>query len=161
VGQWTSNEQAADSSADSTQRDACNTNAPTRVRSDGDDGAVEQSNSSSARSAAGNLNLADQSTEQDADGWSEVAVQAIGLKAHNDQDASSEASSEQAAAGNDNGPAWILSRGAAGSVEQANASDAASVAENRNGACQRAGQGSATGPACGRKEEKARVRGAQ
>ena len=140
VGQWASNEQAAQSSADSSQKGACNTNAPVRVKSPGDVGDVDQSNSASAQSVAGNLNVTDQATEQAADGWSAVAVQAIGQKADNDQDASSEASSEQIAPTNDNGPVRILSWGGGGWIEQSNASDAASAAGNRKWTGQGAGQ---------------------
>jgi hypothetical protein len=140
VGQWASNEQAAQSSADSSQKGACNTNAPVRVKSRGDEGDVEQSNASSAESAAGNLNVTDQATQQAADEWSEVAVQAIGQKAANDQDASSEASSKQIAPSNDNGPVRILSWGGGGFIEQSNASEAASAAGNRKWNRQGAGQ---------------------
>jgi hypothetical protein len=139
VGQWASNEQAAQSSADSSQEGACNTNAPMRVKSPGDEGDVQQSNASSAQSAAGNLNVTEQATEQAADGWSELAVQAIGQKADSDQDASSEASSDQIAPSNDNGPVWILSSGG-GSIEQSNASEAVSAAGNRKWTRQGAGQ---------------------
>jgi hypothetical protein len=140
VGQWASNEQAADSSAYSIQKEACNRNAPVRIKSHGDDGAVDQSNSSSAKSAAGNLNATDQSTEQSAGGWSEVAVQAIGQKADNDQDASSEAWSKQFAPANDNAPVRSYSPGDDGWVEQFNASYAASAAGNRNWTWARARQ---------------------
>ena len=56
AGQWASSKQSADSSADSTQSGACNTNSPVRIKSRGDDGDVSQSNSSAAKSAAGNKN---------------------------------------------------------------------------------------------------------
>ena len=41
LGQWASSEQSADSSADSTQSGACNTNSPVRIKSRGDDGDVQ------------------------------------------------------------------------------------------------------------------------
>jgi hypothetical protein len=157
VGQWASNEQEAESSADSTQKDARNANAPIRLKSPGDDGEVEQSNVSDAKSVAGNANATEQATEQAADGWSQVAVQAIGQKADNDQDASSDAWSEQLAPSNDNSPVWILSEVGGGSVEQSNASYAASAAGNRNATCQLAAQGSGPGDGCERKETKARA----
>jgi hypothetical protein len=138
VGQWADNGQSADSSADSTQKEASNSSSPVRIKSGGDDGEVEQSNSSSAKSAAGNLNATDQSTEQSADEWSDVVVQAIGQKAGNDQDASSAAASEQIAPSNANEPVAFFSPGEGGSVEQANDSWAASAAGNRNAICQRA-----------------------
>jgi len=139
VGQWADNEQSADSLADSTQKEASNSSSPVRIKSPGDDGEVDQSSSSSATSAAGNLNATDQSTEQQsADEWSDVVVQAIGQRAGNDQDASSGAASEQLAPSNANEPVAFLSPGEGGSVEQANDSWAASAAGNRNAICQRA-----------------------
>ena len=44
IGQWASSHQKADSSADSTQKGACNTNSPVRIKSYGDDGDVKQVN---------------------------------------------------------------------------------------------------------------------
>jgi hypothetical protein len=140
VGQWAANDQSAHSSVDSVQEDACNRNAPVRVKSPGGAGDVQQSNSSSAQSAAGNLNVTDQATKQAADGWSDVVVQAIGQKAENDQDASSDASSEQDAPSNDNGPVWFLSEGGGGSLEQSNASSGISAGGNRQWTRQGAGQ---------------------
>jgi hypothetical protein len=138
VGQWADNEQSADSSADSTQKEARNSNAPVRIKSRGDDGSVDQSNSSSAKSAAGNLNTTDQSTEQEADGSTDVLVQAIGQKAGNDQAAWSDAYSEQIAPSNANEPVAVVSPGDGGVVEQSNDSSAASAAGNRNATYQRA-----------------------
>jgi hypothetical protein len=138
VGEWADNKQAADSSADSTQKEARNASSPVRIKSAGDDGSVDQSNSSSAKSAAGNLNVTDPSTEQDAGGWSDVLVQAIGQKADNDQAAWSDAYSEQIAPSNANEPVAVVSPGDGGLVEQANDSWAASAAGNRNATCQRA-----------------------
>jgi hypothetical protein len=140
VGQWAASDQSARSSADASQKDACNTNAPVRVKSPGDAGDVQQSNSSSAESAAGNLNVTEQATEQAADAWSDVVVQAVGQKADNDHEASSSASSEQIAPSNDNGPIRVLSWGGGGSVEQSNASYGASAAGNRQWTRQGAGQ---------------------
>jgi hypothetical protein len=138
VGQWADNDQSAESSADSTQKEARNSSSPVRIRSGGDHGSVDQSNSSSAKSAAGNLNVTDQSTEQDAGGWSDVLVQAIGQKAGNNQDASSDAYSEQVAPSNASEPVAVVSPGDGGVVEQSNDSWAASAAGNRNATCQRA-----------------------
>jgi hypothetical protein len=157
VGQWADNEQSAGSSADSTQKAASNANSPVRIKSRGGDGDVYQSNSASAKSAAGNANALDQTTEQSAGGWADVLVQAIGQKAGNDQGAWSDAASEQLAPSNADGPVAVLSPGDDGSVEQANDSSAASAAGNQNVACQTATQGHGKGPACGqRKKERAR-----
>jgi hypothetical protein len=154
VGQWAGNEQSADSSADSLQKDACNANSPVRIKSDGGDGDVTQSNSSSANSAAGNENDTEQSADQSAGGWGATDVQAVGQKAGNYQDASSDASSEQFWPSNSNSPVSFKSAGGGGSVEQSNASLAASAAGNRNETCQRAWQGSGSGTGCHSKKER-------
>ena len=60
------NDQTADSSAESTQCCAQNTNAPVRIKSYGDDGDMTQANLSGAFSAAGNSNDTTQNVSQDA-----------------------------------------------------------------------------------------------
>jgi len=154
IGQWASSGQKADSSAESKQDGACNTNAPVRIKSAGDDGDVTQSNSSLAASAAGNKNDTDQSADQSAGGWGGPTVQAIGQWADNGQHASSDASSKQHVPSNANAPVRLYSRGGGGSVKQSNASSAASAAGNRNRMCQRAQQGSLQAPKCVKKERK-------
>jgi trimeric autotransporter adhesin len=153
IGQWASSGQKADSSADSTQDGACNTNSPVRIKSKGDDGDVSQSNSSFAGSAAGNKNDTDQSADQSA-GSGGVDVQAIGQWADNGQHASSDATSDQYDPSNSNAPVRLHSWGGGGSVEQSNASKALSAAGNRNSTCQRASQGSGGVPRCAKKERK-------
>jgi hypothetical protein len=154
IGQWASSGQKADSSADSTQKDACNTNAPVRIKSDGGDGDVTQSNSSAAKSAAGNKNETDQAAAQAAGGWGGIAVQAIGQKADNWQGASSRASSQQYNPSNANAPVRLHSAGGGGSVEQSNDSTALSAAGNKNRTCQRALQGSGLLLGCEKKVRK-------
>jgi hypothetical protein len=141
VGQWSSSKQKADSSADSTQKGACNTNSPVRIKSKGDDGDVKQVNASAAKSAAGNDNQTTQSADQAA-GWGGVNVQALGQKAWNGQGAHSDATSQQYDPSNANEPVREHSMGGGGSVLQANASLALSAAGNRNSTCQVATQGS-------------------
>ena len=153
AGQWASSKQSADSSADSTQSGACNTNSPVRIKSRGDDGDVSQSNSSAAKSAAGNKNSTDQSADQSA-GSGGVNVQALGQKAWNGQDATSHASSQQYAPSNANAPVRIHSMGGGGSVNQSNASKALSAAGNKNRTCQTALQGWGLIPGCLKKERK-------
>jgi hypothetical protein len=153
IGQWASSEQSADSSADSTQTGACNTNSPVRIKSRGEDGDVTQTNASAAKSAAGNDNETSQSADQAA-GWGGVNVQALGQKAVNGQGARSHASSQQYAPSNANAPVRIHSAGGGGSVEQTNASAALSAAGNRNSTCQRANQGSGGAPRCVKKARK-------
>jgi trimeric autotransporter adhesin len=152
LGQWASSKQSADSSADSTQKGACNTNSPVRIKSRGDDGDVKQINASVAKSAAGNDNETNQSADQAAS-WGGVNVQALGQKADNGQGARSNASSQQYDPSNANAPVRIHSAGGGGSVWQLNASAALSAAGNRNATCQRALQGSGGAPRC---EKKAR-----
>jgi hypothetical protein len=153
LAQWSSSNQSADSSADSTQKGACNTNSPVRIKSRGDDGDVKQVNASVAKSAAGNDNETDQSAEQAA-GWGGIVVQAFGQKADNDQGAKSNASSQQYDPTNANAPVRIKSDGGGGSVEQINASAALSAAGNRNATCQRALQGPGMGSKCAKKARK-------
>jgi hypothetical protein len=153
LAQWSSSNQSADSSADSTQKGACNTNAPVRIKSRGDDGDVKQINASVAKSAAGNDNETDQSAEQAA-GWGGIVVQAFGQKADNDQGAKSHADSQQYDPSNANAPVREHSNGGGGSVEQINASAALSAAGNRNSTCQRALQGSGMGSKCAKKARK-------
>jgi hypothetical protein len=148
IGQWSTSGQKAESSADSTQDGACNTNEPVRIKSAGDDGKVRQSNSSFAASAAGNKNDTDQSADQSAGGRG-IAVQAVGQWADNWQGAKSDASSKQYAPSNSNAPVRLYSKGGGGSVDQSNASAALSVAGNRNSTCQLAFQGS--DPRCEKK----------
>jgi hypothetical protein len=153
LAQWASSKQSADSSADSTQKGACNTNSPVRIKSRGDDGDVKQVNASVAKSAAGNDNETDQSAQQAA-GWGGIVVQAFGQKADNDQGAKSNASSQQYDPTNANAPVRIKSDGGGGSVEQINASAALSAAGNRNATCQRALQGYGMGSKCVKKARK-------
>ena len=141
AGQWASSKQNADSSANSTQSGACNTNSPVRIKSRGDDGDVKQVNASAAKSAAGNDNQTTQSADQAA-GWGGVNVQALGQKAWNGQGAHSDATSDQYDPSNANAPVREHSMGGGGSVLQANASLALSAAGNRNSTCQVATQGS-------------------
>jgi hypothetical protein len=149
AGQWASSKQKADSSADSTQKGACNTNSPVRIKSKGDDGDVKQINASAAKSAAGNDNQTTQSADQ-ASGWGGVNVQALGQKAWNGQGAHSDATSQQYYPSNANAPVREHSAGGGGSVLQANASLALSAAGNRNSTCQIAAQGSGGAPLCER-----------
>ena len=64
AAQWAGNDQSATSNADSTQKHPSNENISVRVLSGGDDGAVDQSNNSEAKSFAGNKNQTQQQTEQ-------------------------------------------------------------------------------------------------
>jgi hypothetical protein len=141
VGQQASNEQDASSKATSEQKRPSNVNVPVRIFSPGDDGDVTQTNSSSAKSAAGNANATEQTSAQDAGGGpSQTAVQAIGQKASNEQSADSSATSKQVGASNANVPVRIFSPGDDGDVTQTNSSSATSAAGNANRTAQDAAQ---------------------
>jgi hypothetical protein len=139
AGQFAGNEQSADADADSTQHHPTNSNISVRVLSPGDDGSVEQRNSSTALSAALNRNETTQDIDQSQSGSggrccrSDLgSIQAAGQKAFNDQEADSSADSTQYHPSNENASLRFGSRGHGGSVEQTNKSFAASLAANLN-----------------------------
>ena len=142
VGQKAASDQDAESEATSKQAGAKNVNAPVRVKSHGDQGDAEQSNSSKAGSLAANKNATGQLAKQaqgERDGGG-PAVQAIGQLNKSEQDADSEATSRQVGAKNVNAPVGALTRGRGGDVEQSNESKAGSIAANRNATKQAAAQ---------------------
>jgi hypothetical protein len=124
--------QAADSSANSTQIAPSNSNIDVRVLSPGDNGSVNQSNSSTAESFAGNANDTDQSVEQSQSGVGGTAIQEAGQAAGNLQSAVSEANSQQVHPSNSNVSVRVLSPGDDGDVSQSNESKAKSGAFNEN-----------------------------
>jgi hypothetical protein len=158
VGQKALTFQKADSNATSTQKGAKNTNVPVRIKSYGDDGDVEQSNSSTALSAAFNAAKTDQTVDQrqaggcgcmdgkkdhgmdgkddhgmdgkDDHGSQGARVQAVGQFALTLQKADSNATSEQWKPSNTNAPVREKSPGGGGSVSQSNDSFAGSLAFN-------------------------------
>ncbi len=135
AGQENGSDQSADSTATSTQDHATNYNIPVRVLSPGDDGSVEQSNSSTAVSGAINANLTGQDIGQKqigGGGYGAPYVQAAGQANDSSQTADSTATSTQSGATNYNIPVRVLSPGNGGSVEQSNASTALSLAANLN-----------------------------
>ena len=74
VGQAAANRQKAWSDADATQYGASNTNIPIRIFSDGDDGAVEQSNTVLGLSAASNGNETTQTATQTQSGAAPIVM---------------------------------------------------------------------------------------
>ncbi len=143
AGQDALNGQAAISGAGSTQTDPTNIAVPIRILSPGNDGALSQSNTSSARSRARNENTTTQSAPQTqtAGGAGALgAVQTAGQSADNRQGADSVASSVQTGATNIAVPIRILSPGSGGAVSQSNSSSADSEATNRNATRQSAPQ---------------------
>jgi hypothetical protein len=150
VGQKAFTGQKAKSNAESFQKGAKNANVPVRIYSPGDDGSVEQSNSSFALSAALNAAKTDQYVDQrqsgggcgcPTDGKKDhyggggyggggAAVQAVGQWSETWQKADSNATSAQFAPTNVNAPVRIKSYGGGGSVNQSNDSFAASLGLN-------------------------------
>ena len=141
TGQW------ADSKATSIQKGAKNSNTPVRIHSKGDDGDVEQSNNSLAKSGALNAAKTAQVVDQRQGGRdckcghkSGAGVQAVGQWAETWQDAESDAKSEQLYPSNSNAPVRGKSEGGGGSVSQSNNSLAGSLALNLAGTLQRVRQ---------------------
>jgi len=140
AGQSADSQQSATSSATSTQYHPSNDNISVRVLSSGNDGDVTQSNNSTARSFAGNLNNTAQTVTQDPSGAS--PGQDAGQSASNGQSANSSATSTQDHPSNRNISVRVLSGGDNGSVDQSNNSTAKSFAGNKNNTTQEIDQGS-------------------
>jgi hypothetical protein len=137
AGQEAWNEQKAESSATSTQIKPSNQAISVRVLSPGDDGAVTQSNASTAMSKALNHNSTSQAIDQSQGGsrcgcGSGTAIQAAGQAAYNRQKAESAAESKQIHPENSALSLRLKSHGGGGELTQANASNAASFASNWN-----------------------------
>ena len=138
--------QSATSDATSTQFKPTNTNISVRVMSDGDNGAVTQSNTSSADSTAGNHNSTDQFAGQFGAGdGGGAAVQEAAQQALNLQKADADATSKQIEPKNTNISVRVLSDGDDGDVTQSNDSSAESGAFNHNATDQKALQHQAGG----------------
>jgi hypothetical protein len=141
VGQKAETGQWADSDATSFQKGAKNSNTPVRIKSEGDDGDVEQSNNSVALSAALNAAFTSQAVDQrQGGGYKGARVQAVGQKAETWQDAESDAESKQLYPSNSNAPVRVKSMGGGGSVSQSNTSLAGSLALNLAATLQRVRQ---------------------
>ncbi|HEY5141887.1 MAG TPA: hypothetical protein VII98_00125 [Solirubrobacteraceae bacterium] len=144
AGQSSGNDQSATAGATSTQSSPSNINIPVRVLSPGNDGSVDQSNSSTALAGAVNLNATQQQVGQtQAGGGSGPATQAAGQDNTSHQTADSTASSTQDSPSNVNIPVRVLSPGNDGSVSQSNDSTAGSLAANVNATDQSTGQSQA------------------
>jgi hypothetical protein len=155
AAQLADNEQWAGSEATSVQYNPKNQNISVRVLSPGDDGDVNQSNTSEAKSGAFNKNELDQTIDQtqsgkkccpatpklhaaqdakghDDCGCSGVGIQAAGQEAYSEQDAYSSAESKQIKPENKNLSVRVKSEGDDGDVDQSNSSEAFSKAFNSN-----------------------------
>jgi hypothetical protein len=172
-GQLAGNQQHADSNAESTQVNPQNRNINVRVLSEGDNGSVDQSNESKAKSFAGNKNTLTQDVTQDQSGSaccphpgdsmgsqhsdkkdscgceSGVGIQAGGQKAYNKQKAESNAESKQVNPTNKNISVRVLSPGDDGDVSQTNSSTALSGAFNKNDTSQSIDQSQSNSGRCG------------
>jgi hypothetical protein len=149
VEQKAKTDQSATSDATSTQYKPSNSAISVRIGSAGNDGSVDQSNSSAAGSFAGNLAKTDQSATQSQGGSScgcgGDAVQAAGQFSHTGQYADSDATSKQIAPSNSATSVRIASPGNGGDVHQSNDSFAGSFAGNAALTQQTAGQQQGSG----------------
>jgi hypothetical protein len=145
IGQEAGSTQAADADAQSEQIKPTNQNISVRVLSEGDDGSVEQDNTSSAAALAANANRTAQKADQD--GGDDGGIQAVAQKAKSEQEADADATSAQDHPSNVNAPVRVLSEGDGGDVEQANRSTATSAALNDNDTLQKAAQDQGDGSA--------------
>jgi hypothetical protein len=127
------------------QKGASNTNKPILVKSEGDGGDVEQSNSVDSEANASNENSTEQETEQEqsSEGSSgnccksgSTGIQVASQKAESEQDAKSASLALQEHAKNTNAPIRVLSPGDDGDVEQTNSVDSEANASNENSADQ-------------------------
>jgi hypothetical protein len=154
VGQGAATAQEADADATSEQIKPTNRNISVRIHSPGDDGDVEQSNSSKAVSKAGNEAETNQAVEQEQSGGrgkccSGAGVQAVGQEAKTGQKADADAESVQYKPTNSNISVRIGSKGDNGSVKQSNTSVAKALAGNEAETTQSAVQdGSGGGCRC-------------
>lgn len=137
-GQEAYNLQKATSNAESKQVKPTNSNISVRVLSPGDDGDVDQSNSSTALSGAFNKNDTTQSVDQTQASGSRchcsngVGIQAAAQKAFNLQKADSNAESKQIYPTNKALSVRFKSYGDGGALSQSNSSFAGSLAANKN-----------------------------
>jgi trimeric autotransporter adhesin len=138
------------------QKGASNKNIPIRVKSEGDNGDVEQTNSVDSEANASNENSAEQSVDQDQSSGSgsssccksgSTGIQTAGQKAENEQDAAAASLALQEHAKNTNAPIRVHSDGDAGDVEQTNSVDSEANASNENSAEQSVDQDQSSGSA--------------
>ena len=142
----------ADSSAK--QIGASNVNTPIRVKSDGSDGDVTQTNAVFSAGIAANDNKTLQASGQSQAGGSGTGIQTADQKAFNLQGAAAKSDAFQIGASNTNAPIRVKSDGGGGSVTQANLAGSAAIAANDNATFQFGAQSQAAGHDCGCKDGK-------
>jgi hypothetical protein len=131
AGQSSHSTQTADADADATQIAPTNTNIGVRIGSEGNNGAVEQSNDAIALAGALNGNETTQGLTQ-SQGGSGSGKQIAGQSAKNDQSATANADATQVHPTNTNISVRIFSPGNDGPVSQSNTAIAGSLAGNAN-----------------------------
>ena len=126
--------QTAGGSSGASQYGPTNGAMSIRVLSPGNDGAVSQSNATTAGAIAANGNTTSQSTDQSqaGGGYGSDYTQVAGQEAKNAQSADADAKAVQVAPSNDALSIRVLSPGNDGDVTQSNAAAAGAVAANGN-----------------------------
>jgi hypothetical protein len=139
AGQEAKNDQDALGLSLAAQKGASNSNTPIRVKSHGDGGDVEQTNSVDSEANASNENSTEQSIDQEQSGGGgsckchgDLGIQVAGQRSTNDQDAAALSVAFQEGASNKSKPLRVLSPGDDGDVEQSNSVDSEANAENSN-----------------------------
>jgi hypothetical protein len=133
AGQSALSGQAAGGSSGAYQAGASNNAMSIRVLSPGNDGAVTQSNSTTAGALAANGNTTSQGTTQSqAGGPGSDQTQIAGQAAQNAQDANASAAAVQLAPHNDAQSIRVLSPGNGGNLNQSNSATAGAAALNGN-----------------------------
>jgi hypothetical protein len=133
AGQAAPSGQTADGTGSAYQSGASNNAGSIRVLSPGNDGAVTQSNSTTAAALAANANKTNQSTTQSQlGGYGSDQTQIAGQEAKNEQDADADATAVQIAPKNDASSIRVLSPGNGGEVDQSNSATAGAAALNGN-----------------------------
>ncbi len=134
AGQAAPSGQMADGNGSAYQSGASNSAGSIRVLSPGNDGAVTQSNSTTAAAIAANANKTSQSTAQSQTGGApgSDSTQIAGQEAKNKQDADADAKAVQIAPSNERSSIRVLSPGNGGDVTQSNSATAGAAALNGN-----------------------------
>jgi hypothetical protein len=134
AGQSASSGQSAGGYGGAYQAGPTNSASSIRVLSPGNDGAVSQSNSTTAGAVAANGNSTNQSTNQSQAGGmpGSDATQIAGQAAKNDQDADANATAVQLAPSNGSQSIRVLSPGNNGNLTQSNSATAGAAALNGN-----------------------------
>ena len=133
AGQSATSGQSAGGASGAYQAGPSNSASSIRVLSPGNDGAVSQSNTTTAGALAANGNTTSQSTNQSqAGGYGSDQTQIAGQAAQNTQDANAAALAVQLAPKNDDQSIRVLSPGNGGDVTQSNSATAGAAALNGN-----------------------------